>query len=273
MEKVLILSDPCIGSSDAESARFMSVLSHAIARHGDAQAVVLTGALAARGRAEDYTALARGLERLSLPVLAVPSPDDSRTRLATALPGLTRIEGGHMQSVLDLHRHRILTLDTRPPRSGMRNPAARTSATRDGAPESDAARPLRPGAGWLCPDRMAWLMHMLEEAGDRHRIVMMHHGPMKTGLPTADALRLEDGSELMELLASYPGTQVICAHPRRIASGVSRGVAWASLGGLARAAALDLDGGETRPGPQLPGYMVLLLQKHGTVLHHQELPS
>lgn len=250
MEKVLLLSDLHVGAEPDAEAGLQAVLEHALSRHGDARAIIVPGDMTHDGKPAQYRILAGMLARVSIPVIPMTGNHDRRAALLAAFPQAVRTPQGHVQTVLDIHRHRIITLDTLdgPPYAGHRH------------------------GGRLCPDRIAWLMRALEGAGDRHVAVIAHHPPFKIGAPGQDAIRLDDGAALLELLAACPGALLICGHLHRAASGLSRGVAWASLGSCAHPFALSLDDDEVRPGMQLPSYGVLLLQKHGFCLHHQEMP-
>ncbi len=251
MEKLLILSDIHLSTSVEDRDRFAQVLQHAMSRHGDARALVLAGDLTEAGKAQEYSALARMLARVSLPVIPMTGNLDRRRALIAAFPKAALTDEGHVQAVLDLHRHRIITLDTLdgPPYAGTRH------------------------GGRLCPDRIAWLIRALDSANGRHKVVIAHHPAMKIGAPGHDAIRLDEGAELLELLASYPGTHLICGHTHRAASGISRGVPWSTVGSVSRPFALSLESEEIRAGDQPPSYGVLLLQKQGIALHHQELPT
>lgn len=251
MEKILILSDLHHDGSTEASDVIRATLAHALARHGDASAIYLAGDLATNGKPAEYAALSQIFARITIPVTPLPGNKDRRRPLVTAFPKTETTAQGHIQTVKDLHRHRIITLDTL-----------------DGPPFRSSHH-----AGHLCPDRMAWLIRELEGAPNRHKIVIAHHPPMKIGLPGIDALRLKDGPPLLELLSSYPGTQLITGHTRRAANGMSRGIPWATLAPVRGPLALTLDTEELDPAPQPPSYGVLLLQKHGSSLHQQQLPG
>lgn len=250
MEKLLILSDLHHDGSARADDTIRTALGHALSRHGDARALILAGDLAAQGKAAEYAALARLFDRVTLPILPLPGDRDRRRPVITAFPKTNTTKQGHIQQVLDLHRHRIITLDTL-----------------DGPPCRSAQH-----GGYLCPDRIAWLIRALDSAPERHKIVIAHHPAMKLGLPGLDAQRLTDGPALLELLADYPGTQLITGHARRAASGISRSVPWNTLPPLRHPLALTLDTQDLRPATSPTGYAVLLLQKHGTCLHHEEIP-
>lgn len=250
MEKVIVLADLHLTADQGRVDWIKSVLAEVLARHGDARAIVMLGDLTDDGRADAYAALRDLVARVSIPLLPMCGNHDKRKGLLRAFPGAQTTHDGHLQGVFDLRRHRLITLDSL---------------------DAPPYRKTRHG-GRLCPDRVAWLIRALDGRDGRHPIVFCHHPPMKLGIPGSDAIRLDDGPDLLELLADYPGAQLICGHVHRAASGISRGVPWATVASATLPAALCLDDEEIRPGSQPPGYGVLLLQKHGVALHHADLP-
>lgn len=244
MDKILTFSDLHIDGRDPVARdRFAAALAHGLARHGDAAAIVLCGDLTANGKPADYATLRDLLDRVALPVLPMLGNHDKRKSFRAAFPDAAVSAQGHVQQVFDVHRHRLITLDT-----------------------------LDPGQidGHLCPDRIAWLMAQLDAAGDRHKIIFTHHPPMKLGDSSFDDVRLRDGPDVLELLASSDNCTVIAGHVHRPAAGVSRGVPWITLPSTHRA--FGLAPSDPEPG-DLPGYGVLMLQKHGLAWHPILLPN
>lgn len=256
MKKLLVFADihmtvdgTRIGGRDPLSM-MRAALAHALARHGDADAIILLGDLVNSGLADEYTRLAEALARVEIPIIPMTGNTDNRDRLLAQFPSTQTTKAGHIQTVLDLPRHRIITLDTL---------------------DAPPYRPTR-HAGALCPDRMAWLLRALETRGDRHPVVFAHHPPMKLGLPAHDAIRLTDGAALLELLNEAPGVQLICGHLHRSLSGISRGVPYTIIGSATEEFDLRMSGEEIIPTDGVGSYGVVLLQKNGVVIHHQNVP-
>ena len=69
----------------------------------------------------------------------------------------------------------------------------------------------RPGsaAGWLGERQLAWLARQLADWRDRPLVVALHHPPLAIGDPGFDAIGLDDGPALLELLASVPSLKAV----------------------------------------------------------------
>lgn len=256
MDKILILSDLHIRSAGKTIAgldplgRMQATLEGALANHGDAAALVLLGDLTHSGKTEEYRRLHEVLGRVTLPVIPMLGNHDNREKFREVFGPEPAGPGGTVQSLMDLDRHRIVTLDTL-----------------DGPP----FRRTRHG-GALSEAQMAWLRGALEAAGDRHPLVFMHHPPMKTGLPGMDAIRLENGREVLALLAAHPGAHLVCGHVHRTISGISRGVPYTLVKSTCHQAPLDLVSEDSTLSTDAPGgYGLVLLQKHGLVVHHEDV--
>lgn len=253
MEKVLVFSDLHLGPESKKvwgrdpGAVLRRALEQAMARHGDAEALILLGDLADDGRRESYMHLEKLLSRIPMPVVPMLGNTDRRSRFQEVFPKAPMLPSGHVQTYVDLPRHRLITLDTL-----------------DGPPYKADHH-----AGRLCADRMAWLMQVLDSCGDRHPVVFTHHPPMKIGAPAHDAIRLSDGPELMELLSGYPGLHLICGHVHRPVSGISRGVSYSIMGSLLAPFDFDLTGDEITLLKGPGSYGVVLLQKNGISVNHQ----
>lgn len=256
MKKVLVFADihmtvegTRIGGRDPLSM-MRAALAHALARHGDADAIILLGDLVNSGKADEYTRLAEALSRVEIPIIPMAGNTDNREHLLAQFPDTQVTKAGYLQSVMDLPRHRLITLDTldAPPYRSTRH------------------------AGALCPDRIAWLLRVLETRGDRHAVVFAHHPPMKVGMPAHDAIRLTDGTDLLELLSEVPGAHLICGHVHRSLAGISRGVPYAIIGSATEEFDLRLSGEEIVSTDGMGSYGVVLLQKNGISIHNQTVP-
>lgn len=256
MKKLLVFSDIHMTT---EGTRFCgrdplsmlrAALEHALSRHGDAEAILLLGDLTEHGTRAEYARLTEALARISIPILPIPGNHDRRDPLLNAFPTLSADSYGYVQQVLDLPRHRLIMLDTL-----------------DGPPYRASAH-----GGRLCPDRMAWLLAALEGREDRHPVIFTHHPAPKLGLSALDPIRLGEGTDLLELLSEVPGAHLISGHVHRGSSGISRGVAHATIGSTAVEFALSLSGEEIRTTTGPGQYGVVLLPKHGVTVHHQTVP-
>lgn len=255
MDKVLVFSDLHVRLGGQTIAgldpleRFRQALEHALARHGDAALIVLLGDLADTGKAREYARLANLLDRVTVPVVPMLGNHDRREAFRKHFPEAPDADG-FVQAVVDLERHRIITLDTL-----------------DGPPyRSDAHH------GRLCKERTRFLRAALEDAGERLPLVFAHHPAGKLGMPALDEVRLQDGRDLLDLLAAHSGAHLFSGHVHRNVSGSSRGVPFTLFRSTCHQTPLDLvaeDFGPVSDGPG--GYGVLVLRKNGVVAHFEEV--
>lgn len=256
MRKILVFADihmtvegTRVGCRDPLSM-LRAALAHALSRHGDADAIILLGDVTETGKAAEYRRLTEALARVEIPILPLPGNRDRRKPMIAAFPDAPVTPTGHIQGVLDFPRHRLITLDT------LDGPPYRTSQH----------------AGHLCPDRLAWLLRALDTRGERHPVVFAHHPPMKTGMPALDAIRMTDGTDLMDLLSEVSGAHLVCGHIHRSMSGHSRGVGYSIIGSTTVEFALSLSGPDLITTDSPGGYGVVLLQKNGVAVHYETVP-
>lgn len=152
--------------------------------------VLATGDLVERGEAQEYARLRAILDRLTMPVYVVPGNHDSREQLARAFADRGYLPAqGFLQYTVEEWPVRLIGLDTHVP----------------GEP-----------GGRLCPERLGWLDARLAEAPDRPTLVFMHHPPFVTGMQAMDAMGLEGGSALAEVIGRHPQVErVVCGHVHR----------------------------------------------------------
>jgi Icc protein len=86
----------------------------------------------------------------------------------------------------------------------------------------------RPGhdAGWLGARQLQWLVEQLRLAAPAPVLVAVHHPPVPIGDPAFDAIGLQDGPALMELLAEAPRVRgLVCGHVHQHWQGTLPGAA------------------------------------------------
>ena len=175
--------------------------------HADALACVVSGDMAENGTEAEYRTLADLLGDLPMPVLPMAGNHDRREPLMAAFPPPGRALDGFQQYRVDFDGLSLIALDT-----------------------------LVPGeaGGTLCPARIAWLTEELARTPDTPALVFMHHPPMELGMPMLDAMRCADGEAILDLLAGAGNVaHLFCGHVHRPASGVARGVPFATLRSVA----------------------------------------
>lgn len=256
MQKLLVITDTHITAEGGTIigldplVRCRAALAHALSRHPDAAALILTGDLAHRGLPEEYARLAQALAGLPLPVLTMLGNHDRREAFRAAFPDAPRTTSGHVQQILDLLHHRVITLDTL-----------------DGPPY-----PAGHHAGRLCAARMDWLAAALAGAAGRVPLVFAHHPPFAVGIPGMDAIALAEGEALIALLARHPGAHLFCGHLHRTVSGSRAGVPWTIFKSPCHQGPLDLESPDSSLSIDEPGaYGVLLLPEAGVIAHSEDV--
>lgn len=149
--------------------------------------VLLSGDLAAAGKADSYRFLAEQLARLALPYALLPGNHDDRDQLRAVFPGQP---WGHRELCCQ-HRDwgmgSLILLDT-----------------------------LLPGeeAGEISAAQMAWLEAHCPE--DRPVLLAMHHPPFKVGIAGMDAIRCRESEAFERWLAARRNVDaLLCGHVHR----------------------------------------------------------
>lgn len=153
--------------------------------------VLVSGDLVDAGLDEEYRLVRDQLDRLPMPVYAVPGNHDRREgfRAAFADRPWARAHPRFIQYALEAAPLRILALDT-----------------------------LVPGEvhGELCPDRLDWLERELAAAPDRPTILMMHHPPFVCGIEHMDAINCRNAAALGAIAQRHPQIErIVCGHHHR----------------------------------------------------------
>lgn len=153
--------------------------------------VLATGDLTNAARPADYAALRAALDRLDMPVYAIPGNHDDRAQMRATFgdQGYLPAEGAFLHYSIEDYPLRLIGLDT-----------------------------LEPGeiGGNLCGERLAWLEQRLSAAPDRPTLVFMHHPPFETGIPFFDGINCRNGAALGDLVGRHPQIELIlCGHVHR----------------------------------------------------------
>ncbi|GAB3681117.1 metallophosphoesterase [Salinisphaera aquimarina] len=163
---------------------FEQVLTHAITRYPDYDALVLGGDLVDDESSAGYDRLNRRLAQLGRPVLAMAGNHDDPALMARLLTH-ARVHDELALGGWDLH-----ALDSH-------------------IPGDDAGR--------LGPAQLERLDRRLR-AGAAPAVVFVHHPPCPMDSAWIDAIGLRDGAELGTLLAGYPRVRaVVCGHAHQAA--------------------------------------------------------
>ena len=253
MQKVLLLSDLHLREAGKTIigldplARFKAALDQAITDHPDADHLILMGDLTHSGLPAEYDVLRGAIAHCPISVTMMIGNHDHRATLGAAFPDAPRTPQGHVQRVLDLPHHRIITLDT---------------YTQTPDPKH---------SGYLCADRLAWLQEVLETREERIPLVFAHHPPHAIGLPGMDAIALRNGDDLLDMLQST-GAHLFCGHVHRTISGQIRGIPYAIFKSPCHQAPLDLVSDDSTLSTPEPGaYGLLLLSRDSIIVHSEDV--
>ena len=193
-------------------------------------AVLITGDLTNDGDAAVWAELMAMLGRLEAPVYPIPGNHDDRELMRAACARLRLFpQEGPLRFVADLGPLRLIGLDS-----------------------------LVPGdpAGRLGPEQLAWLDAALK-ASAAPTLVALHHPPFRTGIDHMDAMMLEDGAALAEVIGRHPQVaRVLCGHVHRSVQCRFAGTLGLIAPGTAHAVQLALAGEPSRWVTEPPGLLL-----------------
>lgn len=128
------------------------------------------------------------LSRLSMPLRIVPGNHDDRAVLADVFgPGVCPMaDHGSIDHVVEAGVLRIIALDS----------------VIAGAPD-----------GRLVPAQIDWLRARLQDAPERPTLMMLHHPPLKLGVPETDETGFGGADSLADLVAQHGNIErILCGH-------------------------------------------------------------
>ncbi len=169
-------------------------------------AILVTGDLADRGSAAEYTLFLASMRRhVQAPIYVIPGNHDRRDTMRQVLGGLPGLggpdAGEFVQYVVDDLPLRLVMLDT-----------------------------LVPGEahGELCAARLDFLERSLAAAPQRPTLVAMHHPPFACGIGFMDRIGLRRPDEFAAVIARHRQVRrVLCGHVHRAVLGqVAHAPAW-----------------------------------------------
>lgn len=148
-------------------------------------AVIVTGDVSDDGTPQSYAFARAQLNRLGLPVLAVPGNHDTREAFRTGFADLPFMPtAGLIDWTVDIDETVVIGLDT--------------------LVEGQ-------GGGVLRPESTRFLSGALETAGSKPVLVALHHPPLKTGIRFMDAIGLENIPALAASLENAEGCATVIA--------------------------------------------------------------
>jgi Icc protein len=184
-------------------------------------AVLITGDLTSDGDAAVWAELMDRLGELRAPVCAVPGNHDVRELMRRAFAHLELFPAeGPLRFGLDLGPLRLIGLDS----------------LIEGEP-----------GGRLGAEQIAWLDARLGQAQGKPVMVALHHPPFQTGIDHMDAMMLEDGDALAEVIGRHPQVvRLLCGHVHRSTQCLWAGTIAQICPNVAHAVQLTLSGTPAR---------------------------
>ncbi len=246
--KIIQITDTHLGTPDERVSglspidRLKACVADIESSHTDAAFCVLSGDLADAGKIEAYQALAGILAPLTPPVILMVGNHDHREQMCAAFPLITRDENGFVQKHLRRDEGDFIFLDT----------------VDQGSHK-----------GLYCERRRRWLSDRLDEAHSRPVYLFMHHPPFDVGLPSLDALGLQEKEPFAEILSGHDNIRhLFFGHVHRPIAGSWLGIPFTTLRGTNHAVAFDF----TAPGYvpksyEPPAYAVILIDDVKVVVH------
>ena len=196
-----------------------------LARHGEADAILVTGDLTDLGEEEAYARAAMLLSRFSCPVLVIPGNHDSTPALREAFsawPGIADAPvAGKACHALRIGGVTVVSLDTA------------VDAPADGQ---------RLGHGALGAQQLEWLDETLGAAGPA--FVAMHHPPFKVGIGFMDEVGLDDREDFAKVIGAHDNVlRIVCGHVHRTIVSQVGGAPALAVPGVAHQVVLALEEG------------------------------
>lgn len=237
-----------LGMVDAD--RYVSeAINAVITRHGDVDAVIVTGDVADLGEPDAYSRAAMLLSRFAMPVLVMPGNHDATGPLReafAAFPGMADepVPGKacHVQSVAGAT---VVCLDT----------------------SLDQIKDLN-HSGALGAAQLEWLDATLA-AANQPVLIAMHHPPFRTGIGFMDTIGLADTEAFSRVLAKHENViRLICGHVHRTIVGEVAGVPTMAVPGVAHQVILALS--EDAPAQLVmepPAYAIHIVERGTSVSH------
>jgi Icc protein len=238
-----INADPVAGTDSV--AEFAACLAHVEKRHGNADAVVISGDLTHHGQRHSYLRLSEMLAASPLKPFLMLGNHDHRDTFREIFPQAETDENGYVQYVRDIAGHRLVFLDT--------NLVSNHS-------------------GRLGPRRQAWLDARLDEAARDSLPVLlfMHHNPVTIGVLATDIIGLVQKKEFAAILRKHRDTvrHVFFGHCHMSLSGSIEGVPFSAPRSTSHPGWPEFEGRLAYGhGPIEPSYNVALIDRSSVVVH------
>ncbi len=234
-----------LGRIDAD--RFAAAaIDRLLLRHGDIDAVLVTGDIADLGEDDAYARAEMLLSRFSVPVLVMPGNHDRTAAMRAAFvawPGVAdEPVPGKICHARKIAGVTVISLDS----------------SVDGLDRGEHH-------GELGAAQLDWLDETLASCGQA--LIGLHHPPFRTGTPM-DGSGLRDADAFAAVLARHGNVaRVVCGHVHRAIAGNVSGVTALALPGVAHQVDLMLGEGRAELVMEPPAYGIHIIDEEGGASH------
>ena len=246
---VVQLSDLHVGATWVDMdpvASLTAVIAQVRRLQPSPDAILLSGDLAEHASDSEYEQVPALLDELEAPTYVLPGNHDDRDALRRHF-GAPGAPGTPVQYAVDLGPLRVLMLDS----------------TRAGA-----------DSGQFDADRLAWIESALAENPETPTLLAMHHPPIVTGAPAADAIGVPDAdrAELADVVRRHRNVSLIVAgHLHRAIAGRLGGCTVLAAPSTYAGFVLDFADDRLRSVVAPPGYVVHALRDGEWASHVETL--
>lgn len=234
----LVNSGQTVNGVDPEK-HLRAAIDDILAKHSDADLLVITGDLCNFGEPEAYEMLREILAPLPFEVRLLLGNHDDRDNFVAAFPEHPRDAKDYIQSWRDTSFGRLIFLDSH---------------------ERGVI------GGVYDEDRLDFLTHALATSDEKPVTIFIHHPPMDCGIAHFDKIGMHDGGAVMRVIASHDGgvRHIVFGHIHVPLAGTSsEGIAYSSGQACAHRFITDI----TSPTPfwtsGYPCYRIIMLDENG----------
>lgn len=223
-------------------ARLEAATASIRANFSDVALCMVTGDLADKGEAKAYRDVCEILDRLPCPWHPLMGNHDDRTEARAVLAKFPWHKDGFLQYEIETEVGRFIVIDS----------------------------VLGRGGGVLCQPRLNWLRSSLDAAQNAEKDVFlfMHHVPFDIGISWLDAIKMENGELLAELLRDYDNIRhLFLGHIHRPCHGSWKGIPFSTVRTTSHQVALSLGDSEPTFIDENPSYAVVLIEGDRVVVH------
>ncbi|WP_043528448.1 phosphodiesterase [Litchfieldella xinjiangensis] len=195
--------------------------------------LLISGDLVDFGRPDEYATLKAILDQVEMPYYVIAGNHDDRQHLRDCFVehDYLKQDTTYLHWVVEDYPVRLIGLDSTVP----------------GAPY-----------GFLCRERLAWLVRALDQQPAKPTVIMLHNHPFPSGIRHMDSQPLRNAADLEGILRGYSSIErVVCGHLHRNVQARFANTLACSCPGVSHQVDLQLDR-EVTPAFRMepPGYLL-----------------